>query len=139
MPAAHICYSPAATAASTIGAAFASNPAVNASIDAIVEEVKKASAQITDIRPAHDDLKVEYEALLKHAGDLRGRGMYYPYLGSGIGNGALVELADGRVMWDMICGIGVHFFGHSEPGLIRAALVGSIDTCTCLMCGLEPV
>ncbi|MCA9280050.1 MAG: aminotransferase class III-fold pyridoxal phosphate-dependent enzyme [Phycisphaeraceae bacterium] len=127
MPAAHICYSPAATAASTIGAAFASNPAVNASIDAIVEEVKKASAQITDIRPAHDDLKVEYEALLKHAGDLRGRGMYYPYLGSGIGNGALVELADGRVMWDMICGIGVHFFGHSEPGLIRAALVGSLE------------
>jgi acetylornithine/N-succinyldiaminopimelate aminotransferase len=38
----------------------------------------------------------------------------------GAGNGALVELLDGSVKWDMICGIGVHFFGHADPDLIEA-------------------
>ena len=42
-------------------------------------------------------------------------------------NGALVELRDGSVKWDMITGIGVHFFGHSDPDLIRAALEAALD------------
>ena len=34
---------------------------------------------------------------------------------TGLGNGPFVELADGSVKMDMICGIGVHHFGHSHP------------------------
>src|SRR6266550_3010920 len=52
----------------------------------------------------------------------RGGALYYPYLGSGIGNGALVELADGSVKYDMISGIGVHYFGHSHPMLLDAGV-----------------
>ena len=45
---------------------------------------------------------------------LKGRGLFYPYMASGLGNGPLVELLDGSVKYDMITGIGVHFFGHSH-------------------------
>ncbi|MEQ1843399.1 MAG: aminotransferase class III-fold pyridoxal phosphate-dependent enzyme, partial [Verrucomicrobiales bacterium] len=48
--------------------------------------------------------------------------LFFPYLGSGIGNGALVELADGSVKYDFISGIGVHHFGHSHPALVAACL-----------------
>ena len=49
-----------------------------------------------------------------------------PYLGSGIGNGALVELADGSVKYDFISGIGVHFFGHSHPLMVEAGFEAAI-------------
>lgn len=39
----------------------------------------------------------------------------------------MVELLDGSVKYDMICGIGVHFFGHSDADLIREAVEGGID------------
>ena len=48
--------------------------------------------------------------------------MYYPYLGSGIGRGALVELADGSVKYDFITGIGVHYMGHNHPALLEAGV-----------------
>jgi 4-aminobutyrate aminotransferase-like enzyme len=47
----------------------------------------------------------------------RGGKLFYDYIGSGIGNGPLVELADGSVKYDFITGIGVHYFGHSHPGV----------------------
>ena len=103
--------SPSAAAGGTLGEELKHSPAVKDAIDTIVSEVRRRSAQITDIRPANPGLKESYDALMRRAGEVRGRGLLYPYLGSGLGNGALVELADGSVKWDMICGIGVHFFG----------------------------
>lgn len=113
--------------ASTIGRQLHESPVVREAIDKIVNEVKAKAAQITGARPPNDGLKQSYDDYMKRAADVRGRGLLYPYLGSGIGNGALVEMLDGSVKWDMICGIGVQFFGHSEPELIRAALRGGID------------
>jgi 4-aminobutyrate aminotransferase-like enzyme len=113
--------------AGTVGEALKHSPAVKDAIDTLVSEVRRHSAQITDIRPPLPGLKESYEALMARAGDVRGRGLLYPYLGSGLGNGALVELADGSVKWDMICGIGVHFFGHSDPDLIAESLRGSLE------------
>ncbi|MGD9690643.1 MAG: aminotransferase class III-fold pyridoxal phosphate-dependent enzyme [Phycisphaerales bacterium] len=102
------------------------SPVVRAAIEAIVAEVRARSAAITDVRgPVSPQATQDYEALMKRAADVRGRALLYPYLGSGAGNGALVELADGSVKWDMICGIGVQFFGHSDPDLISAALRGA--------------
>lgn len=109
------------------GAAFRASPAVKAAIDTLVRENRAAAAALTDIRPPNPGLKTSYEHLMKRAADVRGRALLYPYLGSGLGNGPLVELADGSVKWDMISGIGVHFFGHSEPDLIEEALVGALD------------
>ncbi len=112
---------------STVGQQLFASPALRAAIDAAVGEVGKHSAKITDVRPAREELKVGYDALLKEAADVRGRGLLYPYLGSGVGNGALVELLDGSVKWDMITGIGVHFFGHSDPETIRASMLGAAE------------
>lgn len=96
-------------------------------IDALVDALSAEAARITGPRAPSADLKTEYDDLLKRAGDIRGRAMWYPAIGSGLGNGALVELADGRVVWDMITGIGVQFFGHSHPELARAAIAASLE------------
>lgn len=117
---------PNGTRPGTVGSELVHSPAINAAIEQIVREVQAKSATITDVRPARADLKESYDAFMKRASEVRGRGLLYPYLGSGVGNGALVELMDGSVKWDMISGIGVHFFGHSDTGMIRAALQGSI-------------
>ncbi|MBE7438648.1 MAG: aminotransferase class III-fold pyridoxal phosphate-dependent enzyme [Spirochaetales bacterium] len=68
-----------------------------------------------------------YEKLLHEYGQYRGAGLYYPYLSSGLGRGALVELADGSVKIDFICGIGVHFMGHGHPALLEAALDAALE------------
>jgi 4-aminobutyrate aminotransferase-like enzyme len=114
-------------APATLGQQLHQSPGVRAAIGQIIGEVKAKSAQLTDVRPPRADLKQTYDDLLARATAVRGRGLLYPYIGSGIGNGALVELADGSVKWDMICGIGVHFFGHSDPGLAEAALASGLD------------
>lgn len=111
----------------TVGAQFRGSPAVGAAIDAIVGEMRSKSALITGPGGPVGELKESYEAAMARAAEVRGRGLLYPYIGSGIGNGALVELADGSVKWDMICGIGVYFFGHSDPDLMAASLRGSLD------------
>ena len=53
---------------------------------------------------------------------LRGRPAFYPYLGSGLGDGARAMLADGRWVLDFALGIGVHLFGHGNRDLIETAL-----------------
>lgn len=130
-PAASTFAANASTAAgpSSHGAAMQQSPVLNAAVDAIVAEVRRHSAMITDVRgPRSDASKQSFEAMMKTAADVRGRALLYPYLGSGLGNGALVELADGSVKWDMISGIGVHFFGHSDPGIIAATVrAGACD------------
>ena len=114
----------------TIGAALNMSPAVRAAIDTIVAETTAASEQITDIRPPKPELAEHYESLKARASATRGRPLLYPYIGSGVGNGALVELADGSVKWDLISGIGVHFFGHSHPEIIRAQLEAGLGDVT---------
>ncbi|MDB5323091.1 MAG: hypothetical protein JWN40_4722 [Phycisphaerales bacterium] len=82
--------------------------------------------QITGIRPPDPERKIAYEEMLQHFGMARGGPLFFPYLGSGLGKGALVELADGSVKYDMISGIGVHYFGHSHPMLLDAGVDAAI-------------
>lgn len=119
---------PATTAPSaTLGSQLRASPAVQSAIQSILNELRSASNAITGERPANPGLRESYESLMKRAADVRGRGLLYPYLGSGLGNGALVELADGSIKWDLICGIGVNFFGHSDPDMTRAAIESGLD------------
>ncbi len=114
------------SAAHSLGQELAASPALKQGIDAVVREIESKRSQITDVRgPRSPEATTAYDELLRQAGEIRGRALLYPFLGSGLGNGALVELADGSVKWDMITAIGVNFFGHSEPDLIRSALMGS--------------
>src|SRR3954466_2886189 len=77
---------------------------------------------LTAIRPPNPELKLSYEQAISHFAQSRGGPLFYPYLGSGIGNGAFVELADGSVKYDMITGIGVHYLGHSHPALLESSI-----------------
>jgi len=111
-----------AQSAQTHAARFRDSEAVTGSIDTIVEELRRRQAEITEAKGPDSEQRVGFDKLAESVTRTRGRGLYYDYISSGIGNGALVELVDGSVKWDMISGIGVQFFGHSEPGLVRAAL-----------------
>ena len=129
------------TVTQSVGEGIGGDSDIRAAIDTIVARTAEHNATITDIRPAGEGLAEPYEALLARAAAAKGRPLLYPYLGSGAGNGPLVELSDGSVKWDMITGIGVHFFGHGHPELIRAGLgaaTGSTTKHGNLLSGFEP-
>ncbi len=106
----------------TAAAALAANPAVDDAIERIVGEIESARASITGVRGPVTGGRESLKDFLERQKQNKGRGGFFPYIGSGIGNGPLVELLDGSVKWDLINGIGVHMFGHSDPDLIRTGL-----------------
>ncbi|GAB4545623.1 MAG: aspartate aminotransferase family protein [Phycisphaerales bacterium] len=110
----------------TAGHALHHSPVVREAIETIVSEVAKASSTVTSVRgPVSQEAAQSFEAFMERAASVRGRPLLYPYIGSGVGNGPYVELLDGSVKLDLITGIGVHFFGHSDPELIRASVEGA--------------
>jgi 4-aminobutyrate aminotransferase-like enzyme len=92
----------------------------------LLQSVQEHQRGLTGVRPADGERKVSYEQLIKEFNQARGGNLYYPYLGAGLGNGPLVELADGSVKFDFISGIGVHHFGHSHPRLIAAGFEAAL-------------
>ena len=114
------------SAASAAEALSASSLIVNARIDAavatMVEELRGVQARLTGARPPKAELAETFKGWLDRNAAVRGRASWYPYVGSGLGNGPLVELLDGSVKWDMIGGIGVHLFGHGDPDLCEVAI-----------------
>ncbi len=88
----------------------------------LLEALAEQQQEITGIKPPRAERQAGYEALLKQLAEKRGMALYYPYLGSGIGKGPLVELMDGSIKYDFISGIGVHYFGHSHPQIIAAGI-----------------
>lgn len=108
----------------------AQDPQIRGAIAAILARVKELQSGIINVRAADAGKAVSYAAWLENNNDLRGRATMYPFIGAGIGNGALVELADGSVKWDLINGIGIHMFGHSDARMIEAQLESALsDTC----------
>ena len=93
----------------------------------ILAALQDASSSITSVRPPREERKAEYAALIKEFGQLRGHSLYYPYIGSGIGNGPFVELVDGSIKYDLISGIGTHYFGHSSAPLISSMINAAIS------------
>lgn len=81
---------------------------------------------LTELQTGADALDgAAYTEQLQRVAQLRGRPLFFPYLGSGVGKGAKVRTADGRWLLDFAIGIGVHFFGHSHPDLVRTALTAA--------------
>ena len=83
--------------------------------------------KITEVRPPHPVLKESYEKLLQEFAHVRGNKLFFPYIGSGIGNGALVELLDGSIKYDFITGIGPHCLGHSEADLLDSSIDAALS------------
>lgn len=92
----------------------------------IADALSDARQRLTGPRPADPTKARTYQEQLDTFARLRGGALPIPYLGSGIGNGPLVELLDGSVKFDMICGIGVHGLGHSDAGLVDAGIQGAL-------------
>ncbi len=114
-------------AADPVVPSLASNPAVRSAIDAILRELRAAQATITAATPPSAEGAATMASWIARTESVRGRAPFYPYLGTGLGNGALVQLVDGSVKWDMIEGIGVHMFGHGDPEMVEAALVAALS------------
>jgi len=88
----------------------------------LADALQEHQARLTGIQPPRHEFKANYEDEIRLFSAHRGGGLFFPYLGSGLGRGTLVELADGSVKYDMISGIGVHGFGHSDPELMLAGI-----------------
>ena len=93
----------------------------------LLDAVRDHSSALTEPRRANPALVDKFEETMNQAEEARGRGMFFPYLGSGIGNGPLVELADGSVKLDFISGIGVHVLGHSHPLIVEAGIDAALS------------
>lgn len=102
------------------------NPRIAKAKQELLAVIREAQAEIDGPRPPHPHQKIAYQHLLESLSERRGGKIYYPYLGSGLGKGALVELLDGSIKYDFISGIGVHHFGHSHAKLIEANIDAAI-------------
>ncbi len=114
----------------TIADGFFTDKRIEEAKTKIAETLIDHSKNITKVKPGNPELVDEYNKMLEAFSSQRGGKLFYDYIGSGIGNGALVELADGSVKYDFITGIGVHYFGHSHPGVIKAQIDGAITNTT---------
>lgn len=101
---------------------FKKDPRISEAKKLILAALKDHQKAITGIRPPHQDLVQSYQDTLMAFNEVRGGKLYFPYLGSGWGRGPFVELLDGSVKYDMISGIGPHFWGHSHPALTEVAI-----------------
>jgi 4-aminobutyrate aminotransferase-like enzyme len=111
----------------TVANGFASDPKVVEAKQTLLKALEEYKSRISGIRPPDPDLRIEYERLLQGFGELRGGRLFYPYLGSGMGNGALVELADGSVKYDFISGIGVHHWGRCHSAIVESLLEAALS------------
>src|SRR4051812_32514498 len=78
----------------------------------LLQVIAEGSAGLRSVRGPTADAKETYDQAVRGFAQDRGRDLYFPFLGSGLGSGPFVELADGSVKLDMITGIGINFFGH---------------------------
>lgn len=93
----------------------------------LLEAVKSHQDKLISVRPPYPHLKQSYAEILAQFAECRGAKLYFPYIGSGIGKGPLVELLDGSVKYDFISGIGPHYWGHSHLDLIEASIDAALS------------
>ena len=112
---------------SLIAEQLRADPRVKQAEELLLAALADAQSQIAGPKAADPELKAHYKALLDRLAVARGGATYFPYLGSGIGRGPWVELADGSVKLDFIVGIGVHGMGHSHPQLLKSSLHAALE------------
>ncbi|MDZ4662629.1 MAG: aminotransferase class III-fold pyridoxal phosphate-dependent enzyme [Pseudomonadota bacterium] len=100
---------------------------INGHIEELVKEIRNHSAKIKAPKPADPQNKEAFKSLCDKIAANRGRPLYLPYIGTGIGNGSLVELEDGSIKIDLINGIGINLMGHSHPRVIAATIKGALS------------
>lgn len=95
-------------------------------VDQLVEGQLKVCEPLRGVKPAQADKQTSYKKLMEDFTAVRGRPLFYDYVGTGNGVGPYVELQDGSVKLDFINGIGVHIFGHGHPAVLKASVKASL-------------
>jgi 4-aminobutyrate aminotransferase-like enzyme len=92
----------------------------------LIKTILEASAKVRAVKPSPSTSEVRdaYKATIQQYAKDRGRDLYYPFISSGLGAGPFVELLDGSVKYDMITGIGINFFGHTNTDYISEIIDG---------------
>jgi 4-aminobutyrate aminotransferase-like enzyme len=103
------------------------DPRVTQAKQLLLEAISEHQGAIKGIRPPLAELKSSYDQMIASFNEWRGGQLWFPFLGSGLGKGALVELLDGSVKYDFISGLGPHYLGHSHPALLGAGLDAAIS------------
>lgn len=111
----------------TIGKSFFEDEKTKKMIADLVAHHQESAQKINAIKKPNDNLKAPFLKLVEEYSELRGGKLYFPYLSSGMGNKAFIELEDGSVKYDFIIGIGVHIFGHSHPLVLKACLEAGLE------------
>ena len=101
---------------------FIKDKIVRESVYNLLDRLMVYQNDLKHVKKSNPSNKLSYAEYIDTLATCKGQKPFYPYLSSGMGNGALVELADGSVKYDFICGIGAHW-GHSDPDIIKASLV----------------
>jgi len=110
----------------TLADQLAEDPRIIQARQVILDTLSEYQQSIVGVREPDPELRKPYDEAIKALGELRGAALYFPYLGSGFGKGALVELADASVKYDFISGIGVHHFGHCHRKIVEAQLQAAV-------------
>lgn len=110
-----------------IGHAIQESKNVEKMIEDLVHEVTQINSAIPGVQMAPSDGVSNGKSEIERAGKIRGRPLYYNYVGSGAGRGPYVELEDGSVKLDLINGIGIHLMGHSHPRVMKASVRGALS------------
>lgn len=104
-----------------------SNEKINNAIELIQAELEKNASAIQSVKAPTEEGTKHQEVILNEIADGRGRPLFYPYVGSGVGRGPYVELEDGSIKLDLINGIGVNILGHSHPSIAKAMMKASMS------------
>lgn len=110
-----------------VGKKIDTDPVIEGLINDLVDEVMVKNSEIQSIKSADAKFQKSAKAKIDHIGQLRGRPLYFDYIGTGAGHGCYVELEDGSVKLDLINGIGIHIMGHSNPRVMKAAVRGALS------------
>jgi 4-aminobutyrate aminotransferase-like enzyme len=93
----------------------------------IITCVKRHQSNINGIKKPDTNLNDHYLSILDEFKRVRGGGLYYPYISTGVGNGPYIQLRDGSIKLDCINGIGVHYCGHSHQNIIASGIDAAIQ------------
>jgi 4-aminobutyrate aminotransferase-like enzyme len=110
----------------TVSEQLQADPAFSAAIETALASLASHAARVDGIRAPIAERQTAYDAAIADFGQIRGGKLFFPFLGSGLGCGPFVELADGSVKLDFINGIGALPFGHSHPAVTDAAIRASL-------------
>jgi len=110
-----------------VGQTLEQSKEIKQNINQIVDQVLEINSSIKGPQKPNEKFVEAAKAHVDKVGVNRGRPLFYPYIGTGSGQGPYVELEDGSVKIDLINGIGIHVLGHSHPTIIKASLQAAIS------------